>query len=151
MLPIALVIAFQAGCVALVSLFLGFCCVPALHSPAREVLRPLALHHVESGLWAVQAAQRVASPPLTLAFKWSSEAVSVGFYVSAAAARGNRAEVVVVVLLLQAERRQGSGGTCCREQAATALPHHLLARRAPSCPCSPGWACQSSPGTWCCW
>ena len=78
----ALGIALEALCVCLVSLFLGFCCVPALHSPARRLLRPLAVHHVESGLWAVSGAQRLESLSLTAAFKWSSHAVSVGFYVS---------------------------------------------------------------------
>lgn len=73
---------FQTICVALVSLFILFCCIPAIHTPVRNLIRPFVLHHVESGLGWVSFAQKFQNPWLTFIFRQSSHSVSVPFYVS---------------------------------------------------------------------
>jgi hypothetical protein len=73
---------FQTICVALVSLFILFCCIPAIHTPVRNLVRPFVLHHVESGLSWVSFAQKFQNPLLTFIFRQSSHSVSVPFYVS---------------------------------------------------------------------
>ena len=77
----AVAFGFQALCVTLVGLFLVLVLIPPLHSPVRQLLRPLAIHHVESGLDLVYLAQRFQSPWLTYLFTKSSHSVSVTFYV----------------------------------------------------------------------
>ena len=83
MLWTAASVLFSALCVTLVALFLILVCIPALHTPVRAWLRPIAVHHVERGLDIVLAAQRWQSPWLTTLFTKSSHSVSVSFYVSA--------------------------------------------------------------------
>lgn len=73
---------FQTACVALVSLFILFCCIPVLHTPVRNLIRPFVVHHVESGLEWVSFAQKFQTPWLTFIFRQSSHSVSVPFYVS---------------------------------------------------------------------
>lgn len=81
-LPAAVVLAFQGLCVGLVCTFLGFCCVPRLHEPARALLHRPVLLRVEAGLEVVLALQRLHRPWLTAALNFLSHTVSVGFYVS---------------------------------------------------------------------
>lgn len=70
----------QSVCICLVLLFASLCCVPRLHHPVRQVLRPLVVHHVEAGLAWVEWAQGYEAPWLTAVFERSSHSVSVGFY-----------------------------------------------------------------------
>lgn len=72
---------FQLICVSLVSLFIVFCCIPWIHVPVRQLVRPFVIYHVESGLSWVAYAQRFQHPWLTKLFEQSSHSVSVGFYV----------------------------------------------------------------------
>lgn len=72
--------AVQGVCVFLVLLFLVFCCIPWLHQPIRQLVRPWVVFHVEGGLAWVAAAQRHRRPWLTNLFERSSHSVSVGFY-----------------------------------------------------------------------
>ncbi|PSC73444.1 lipid phosphate phosphatase delta [Micractinium conductrix] len=81
-LAVALHAAFAALCGTLVALFLALVCVPCLHVPVRARLRPWTIHHVESGLEWVVAAQRLQTPWLTRLFTQSSHSVSVTFYAS---------------------------------------------------------------------
>ncbi|EFN52812.1 hypothetical protein CHLNCDRAFT_138478 [Chlorella variabilis] len=74
--------AFTALCLVLVAGFLTLVMIPRLHTPVRAWLRPHAIHHVESGLDLVLAAQRWQSPWLTQLFTKSSHSVSVTFYAS---------------------------------------------------------------------
>jgi hypothetical protein len=76
-----LLLAAQAVCTFLVASFLVLVCIPRLHTPVRAWLRPHAVHHVESGLDIVLAAQHWQSPWLTQLFIKSSHSVSVSFYV----------------------------------------------------------------------
>jgi len=72
---------FQLVCASLVSLFVVFCCIPSLHLPVRELVRPWVVFHVEGGLAWVSAAQKFQAPWLTRLFEHSSHSVSVSFYV----------------------------------------------------------------------
>jgi hypothetical protein len=74
--------AFQFTCVFLVSLFIVFCCIPALHAPVRQLVRPWVVFWVEAGLKVVERAQAFKRPWLTTLFEQSSHSVSVAFYVS---------------------------------------------------------------------
>lgn len=78
----------QSVCICLVLLFASLCCVPRLHHPVRQVLRPLVVHHVEAGLAWVEWAQGYEAPWLTAVFERSSHSVSVGFYVSGPSRKG---------------------------------------------------------------
>ena len=57
-------------------------CLAASLPQVRARLRPWTIHHVESGLEWVVAAQRLQTPWLTRLFTQSSHSVSVTFYVS---------------------------------------------------------------------
>ena len=74
---------FQFVCVSLVSVFIVFCCIPMLHMPVRQLVRPWVIYHVEGGLTWVVAAQKFQRLWLTRAFEQSSHSVSVAFYVRA--------------------------------------------------------------------
>ena len=81
-MPHGLVVGFQGLCVSLVGCFLGFCCVPWLHKPARALLHDPVVYHVEGGLEWVLWAQKFSRPWLTTLFNWLSNTVGVPFYVS---------------------------------------------------------------------
>ena len=57
-------------------------CIPPLHVPVRNLLRPTVVYHVERGLLRVQQAQRFEHWFLTLLFDLSSRTVSVPFYIT---------------------------------------------------------------------
>ncbi|KAL3141674.1 hypothetical protein ABBQ32_004364 [Trebouxia sp. C0010 RCD-2024] len=57
-------------------------CVPPLHVPVRNLLRPTVVYHVERGLLRVHQAQRFEHWFLTLLFDLSSRTVSVPFYIT---------------------------------------------------------------------
>lgn len=72
----------QLVCIVLIALFIVFCCIPSLHQPVRELLRPWVIYHVERGLGWVAWAQRHERAWLTHLFDMSDKTVGVGFYVS---------------------------------------------------------------------
>ena len=57
-------------------------CIPVLHVPVRNFLRPTVVYHVERGLLRVHQAQRFEHWVVTLLFDLSSRTVSVPFYVT---------------------------------------------------------------------
>lgn len=57
-------------------------CIPPLHVPVRNLLRPTVVYHVERGLLRVHQAQRFEHWFLTLLFDLSSRTVSVPFYIT---------------------------------------------------------------------
>ena len=57
-------------------------CIPPLHVPVRNLLRPTVVYHVEQGLLRVHQAQRFEHWFLTLLFDLSSRTVSVPFYIT---------------------------------------------------------------------
>ena len=65
-----------------VSTLLILSCIPPLHVPVRNLLRPTVVYHVERGLLRVHQAQRFENWLLTILFDLSSRTVSVPFYVT---------------------------------------------------------------------
>ncbi|DBA89119.1 TPA: hypothetical protein ACH3X1_016289 [Trebouxia sp. C0004] len=65
-----------------VSTLLILSCIPPLHVPVRDLLRPTVVYHVERGLLRVHQAQRFENWLLTILFDLSSRTVSVPFYVT---------------------------------------------------------------------
>ena len=116
----------QFVCIVLVSLFLVCCCIPSLHQPVRELVRPWVVFHVEGGLPWVAWAQQYQGPWLTQAAQHSDKTVSVPFYVSRSAACDWGAAIMTACLLL----------TVC-------VPP-LLDCRGLCCRPSSGWVSQSS-------
>ena len=65
-----------------VTILLLLSCIPPLHVPVRNMLRPTVVYHVEQGLLRVHQAQRLEHWLLTLLFDLSSRTVSVPFYIT---------------------------------------------------------------------
>lgn len=65
-----------------VTTLLVLSCIPPLHVPVRNLLRPTVVYHVERGLLRVHQAQLFENWFLTLLFDLSSRTVSVPFYVT---------------------------------------------------------------------
>ncbi|KAG7670509.1 hypothetical protein KSW81_003071 [Nannochloris sp. 'desiccata'] len=70
---------FQFVCVCLVSLFIAFCCIPSIHTPVRQLVRPTVIIFVENGLDWVVFLQQYKRPWLTKLFEQSSHSVSGSF------------------------------------------------------------------------
>lgn len=83
-------VVFEFICVTLTALFILFCCIPVLHTRAREIIRPWAVYHVENGLYWVALLQHYRKPLLTMLMEHSSQSVSVGFYVRICTYLGGR-------------------------------------------------------------
>lgn len=72
----------QALSFASVSTLITLSCIPPLHKPIRNALRPTVVYHVERGLLRVCQLQRCEHWLLTLLFDLSSRTVSVPFYIT---------------------------------------------------------------------
>jgi membrane-associated phospholipid phosphatase len=72
---------FNAVCLCLVAGFVVFCCIPPLHVPARQLLQPFAIYHVESGLyWVTLLQTKYRTRAVTIIADSLCQSVSVGFY-----------------------------------------------------------------------
>ena len=60
--------------------FIGLCCIPTLHKPARSLVQPFVVYHVESGLSWVTWFQSYRTDTVTLLADTLCQTVSVGWY-----------------------------------------------------------------------
>lgn len=75
--PASLLLSFTS-----LTVLISLSCIPVLHIPVRNLLRPTVVYHVERGLQRVHQAQRFEHWLLTTLFDFSSRTVSVPFYVT---------------------------------------------------------------------
>jgi membrane-associated phospholipid phosphatase len=60
--------------------FVVFCCIPRFHKPARALIQPFIVYHVESGLYWVTLFQQHRTDVLTVLADSICQTVSVGWY-----------------------------------------------------------------------
>lgn len=75
--PVSLALSFTS-----LTILVTLSCIPILHVPVRNLLRPTVVYHVERGLLRVHQAQQFEHWLLTSLFDFSSRTVSVPFYVT---------------------------------------------------------------------